>query len=147
MHPAKTQLSLGIRPVWSEYSLCAQWVAKDPSYLHALSEDWSDWANAQADLSLRWAHSSFFWFCHEVAQMVENFIVPAPDSCRFPFTCTSLNVLNLRRKYSHVSRKRSNMDRTRVDLELLVLASFLRKPRLQLFQTLLLCNMVICRQQ
>ena len=24
---AKTQISLGIRPVWSESSLCAQWVA------------------------------------------------------------------------------------------------------------------------
>ena len=36
---AKTQISLGIRPVWSETSLCAQWVAKDPSFLHAHSED------------------------------------------------------------------------------------------------------------
>ena len=37
--PAKTQINLGIRPVWSESSLCAQWVAKDPSFLHADSED------------------------------------------------------------------------------------------------------------
>ena len=29
----------GIRLVWSESSLCAQWVAKDPSLLHADSED------------------------------------------------------------------------------------------------------------
>ena len=29
----------GIRPVWSESSLYAQWVAKDPSFLHADSED------------------------------------------------------------------------------------------------------------
>ena len=36
---AKTQISLSIRPVWSESSLCAQWVAKDPSFLHAESED------------------------------------------------------------------------------------------------------------
>ena len=36
---AKTQLSLGIRPVWSESSLCAQWVAKDPSFLYADSKD------------------------------------------------------------------------------------------------------------
>ena len=28
-----------IRPVWSESSLCAQWVAKDPSFLHADSKD------------------------------------------------------------------------------------------------------------
>ena len=36
---AKTQISLGIRPVWSESSLTAQWVAKDPSFLQADSED------------------------------------------------------------------------------------------------------------
>ena len=39
VHPAKTQISLGIRPVWSESSLSTQWVAKDPSFLHADSED------------------------------------------------------------------------------------------------------------
>ena len=62
VHPAKTHISLGIRPVWSESSLCTQWVAKDPSFLHADSEDWSDWVDAQADLSLRWAHSHFVGF-------------------------------------------------------------------------------------
>ena len=39
VRPAKTQISLGIRPVWSESLLCAQWVAKGPSFLHADSED------------------------------------------------------------------------------------------------------------
>ena len=39
VRPAKTQISLGIRPVWSESLLCTQWVAKDPSFLHANSED------------------------------------------------------------------------------------------------------------
>ena len=39
VRPAKTQISLGIRPVWSESSLCAQWEAKGPSFLHADSED------------------------------------------------------------------------------------------------------------
>ena len=62
VRPAKTQISLGIRPVWSESSLCAQCIAKDPSFLHADSEDWSDWADAQADLSLRWGHSHFVGF-------------------------------------------------------------------------------------
>ena len=37
--PAKTQISLGICPVWSKTSLCAQWVAKNPSFLHADSQD------------------------------------------------------------------------------------------------------------
>ena len=37
VRPAKTQISLGIRPV--ESSQCAQLVAKNPSFLHADSED------------------------------------------------------------------------------------------------------------
>ena len=39
VRPAKTQISLGICPVWSESSLCTHWVAKDPSFIHADSED------------------------------------------------------------------------------------------------------------
>ena len=62
VRPAKTQVSLGIHPVWSESSLYAQWVAKGPRFLHADSEDWSDWAHAQADLSLRWAHTPLVGF-------------------------------------------------------------------------------------
>ena len=37
--PVKCQISLGICPVWSESSLCTQWVAKDSSFLHADSAD------------------------------------------------------------------------------------------------------------
>ena len=66
VRPAKTQISLGIRPVWSESSLCAQRVAKDPSFLHADSENFAQ--TAQSDLSLRWARMPFCWFCHEAAQ-------------------------------------------------------------------------------
>ena len=63
-------------PVWSESSLCAQWVAKDPSFLHADSQD-SDqigrmprliWVFAGRTLILL-AHS-FCWFCHVEAHMV-----------------------------------------------------------------------------
>ena len=39
MCPAKTQVSLGIRPVWSESSLSAHWAVKVPRFLHADSED------------------------------------------------------------------------------------------------------------
>ena len=59
VRPAKTQIRLGECPVWSESSLCAWWVAKDPSFLHADSED-SD--QTGADLSLRWAHTHFVGF-------------------------------------------------------------------------------------
>ena len=56
VRPAKTQISLGVRSVWAESSLSVQSVVKDPTCLHADSEDWPGWAEAQADLSLRWAH-------------------------------------------------------------------------------------------
>ena len=39
VRPAKPHISLGIHPVWSESSPCAQWVAKDPRFLHADSGD------------------------------------------------------------------------------------------------------------
>ena len=39
VRPAKTLISLGIRPLLSESLLCAQWVAKDPGFLHADGED------------------------------------------------------------------------------------------------------------
>ena len=39
VRPAKTQISLGICPGWSESLLCTQRVAKDPTFLHADSED------------------------------------------------------------------------------------------------------------
>ena len=64
VHPAMTQISLGIRPVFAvhmkkhwalNYLLIAQW------------RFWSDWADAQADLSLRWAH--ICWFCRAAAHM------------------------------------------------------------------------------
>ena len=32
VRPAKTQISLGICPVWSESSLCGQWVHKDQAF-------------------------------------------------------------------------------------------------------------------
>ena len=62
VHPAMTQISLGICPVWTEYSLSA-W-RKLGSLVD--SEDWSDRADAQAYLSLHWVQS-FCWFCHDIS--------------------------------------------------------------------------------
>ena len=44
VRPAKTRISLGICPVWSESSLCTQWVDKEQSFLRADSgcPDWSE---------------------------------------------------------------------------------------------------------
>ena len=36
---------------------------------------WSDWVDAQADLSLRWVHMSICWFCHAAAQVLTLFII------------------------------------------------------------------------
>ena len=69
VHPGKTLISLGICPVWSESSLCTQWVAKELSFLHADREDWLDWVDTQADLSLCWVHMPFCRFCHVLAQI------------------------------------------------------------------------------
>ena len=49
-------------------SLCAQWIEKD---LNADSGDLGQTGRIpQADLSLRWAHRSFCWFCHAATHMV-----------------------------------------------------------------------------
>ena len=84
VRPAKTQFSLGIRPVWSESSLYAQWVAKDQSFLHADSK----WAEAQADLSLRWAHSHFVcfvmsWLIFTVWEITADSVVKEYSICVF----------------------------------------------------------------
>ena len=46
------------------------WVLSYP--LSAQRRLWSDWVDAQADLSLRWAHMPFCWFCHEVAHLLRR---------------------------------------------------------------------------
>ena len=62
VRPAKTQISLGIRPVWSVFAVRMKetWVLSYP--LSAERRLCSDWADAQADLSLRWAHTHFVGF-------------------------------------------------------------------------------------
>ena len=88
VHPAKTQISLGICPVWSESSLCAQWVAKDPWLLHVDSED-SD-QTGQADLSLRLTHMPFCWLFHVVAHLYSQntaVVILKFEQCGLPETC------------------------------------------------------------
>ena len=59
VRPAKTQISLGIRPVWSESSLGALSVTKRPIDSSCGQRRlWSDWADDQTDLGFRWAHRS-----------------------------------------------------------------------------------------
>ena len=76
LRPAKTQLSLGIRPIWSETSQWAQWVAEDPMFLHADSED-SGKTGRMPRLIWVFARRTrhFVWFCLEVAYI--NVFQPA----------------------------------------------------------------------
>ena len=62
VRPAKTQISLGIHPVWSVFAVRMKkpWVLTYP--MSAQRRLWSDWADAQADLNLRWVHTHFVGF-------------------------------------------------------------------------------------
>ena len=53
------------------FSLCAQWVASYGPNLSSCGQQRlrSDWADAQADLSRRWAYMPFCWFCHDAAHL------------------------------------------------------------------------------
>ena len=70
VNPVKTQISLGIRPVLSESSLCAQWV-KGPRFLHADSED-SDQTGRMLWVLL--GAQPFCWFCHVAVHMYYTLI-------------------------------------------------------------------------
>ena len=57
MHPAKTQISLGIRPIWSVFAVRMKkaWILSYP--LSTQRRLWSDWVDAQADVSLHWVQT------------------------------------------------------------------------------------------
>ena len=69
VHPAKSQISLAICPVWSASSLC-----EGPNiYWCGQRRFWSDWEDAHVDQSLRWAHMQYCWFCYVTAHFRSNF--------------------------------------------------------------------------
>ena len=68
MLPAKIQISLCIHAVWSNSSPGAFWLGMDRVSICEQGKVWPDYANAQAILTLRWAHEfictffcCFFW--------------------------------------------------------------------------------------
>ena len=67
VHPAKTQINVGIHPVWSESSLCTQWVAKDPSFLHVDCKDSDQTGWIPRPIWVFTGHMSFCWFCHALS--------------------------------------------------------------------------------
>ena len=82
VRPAKTQISLGICPDRSVFAM--------HSFLHVDIEDWSDWADAQADLSL-WGRT-----CHFVGFVMRRLIAEINQLFRdnqFPYTATYVILL------------------------------------------------------
>ena len=65
--PAKTQISLGIHPVWSESSLYALWVAKDPRFLQPYSEYTGKSGRKPCLIWVFAGCTSFCWFFHALA--------------------------------------------------------------------------------
>ena len=67
VRPAKTQISLGVLPVWSESSLCTQWVAKAQCFFKRTAKTLirlgacSGWSESSLG-----AHS-LCWFCNVAA--------------------------------------------------------------------------------
>ena len=78
MRPAKTQINLGVRPVWSASSLSALSIPKD---LYAGSEGWSE--------SSLGALMIFFWFCRVVAQ---NFIWRRIPALNRKYSCSKVAI-------------------------------------------------------
>ena len=70
------------------------WILSYP--LRAQRRLWSDWAAAQANLSLCWAQSSFYWFCHAAAQIMMLLIV---------LTCTIVSEFGGQMLYFHCLRR------------------------------------------
>ena len=70
VRPVKTQINLGIHPVWSESSLCAYWVAKDPTFFMRAAKTLIRLGGCPG-----WSESSlgaqpYCWFCHLAAQIL-----------------------------------------------------------------------------
>ena len=97
VRPAKIQISLGIRPVWSESSLSAWRKLGSLATYWVHSEDWSDWADAQADMSLRGRTCHFFGFVmrqlifdnHSIIKSRENLSLGIYDQVGLKSACSA----------------------------------------------------------
>ena len=69
--PSKDSDQPGHPPSFEQSSLCAQWVAKDPSFLHADSKDSDQAGRMPRQITSLGAHS-LCWFCHVVAHLFSN---------------------------------------------------------------------------
>ena len=73
VRPAKTQISLGIRPVWSESSLSA-WRKLGSWATHKAHSEDSDQTGRMPRLIWVFAgRTLIFWFCHVAAHFVQRY--------------------------------------------------------------------------
>ena len=83
------------------------WVLSYP--LSAQRRLWSDWADAQADLSLRWAHILVCWFYHEAAHMF--FVTTAVQRTLRPFIKVSCNIIIIIKKKKKKKKNNEKINR------------------------------------
>ena len=104
----KTQISLGIRPVWSESSLSA-W-----RKLGSLATHWAH--SAHADLSLRWAYSHFVgfvmsWLIYRPQQLFYNTLQWLSDNTNQVLQDSKIDVFGRQKKcckYAKIEQCKSN---------------------------------------
>ena len=85
VRPAKTQISLGIHPLWSVFAVRMKkpWILSYPFSIQR--KIWSVWADAKADLSLRRAHTYFV-----MSRLIYFSSFPALPNGRWDDTKTNL---------------------------------------------------------
>ena len=96
VHPAKTQISLGVRPDWSESSLCAQRVARDPSFLHADSEDSGQtgliWVFAGCTVTLLVLSCRYLHVCYLDTIIQLSRLMTKPTKCHVHSAVTQISL-------------------------------------------------------
>ena len=94
VRPAKTQISLGIRPVWSESSLCAQWISKDPRFFMQTAK-----ALIRLGGCPGWSESSLgahCWFCLVVAYLTINSITASLSTLQYRVITDSVRLIKFK---------------------------------------------------
>ena len=73
MRPAKIQISLRVRAVWSESSLGAFWITKDAKFLHAGNEGSDQTARMRRLIWVFVARPSEGMFLHDLVHLSKAF--------------------------------------------------------------------------
>ena len=84
--PVKTQISLGICPVWSVFAICMK---KHWAFNYLLSAQWRLWADPGWSC-LRWVNISFFWFCHAAVHIIILCVLTAKTLARLRMSSPKL---------------------------------------------------------